>query len=235
MKAIVLAGGYGTRLSKRVSSVPKPMAPISGRPFLEYILDRLIYYEINDITISVGYRSEYIISYFSDFYKKARIRYAVETEPLGTGGAILHAIKNSFDQSLLIINGDTFVDIDYSKFLFWYSQYPDSSAMVLKYMIDVSRYGAVTTQDEKIIGFEEKGKIGSGLINAGVYILNCNVFSQFSLFGKFSLENDLFHKYINSLYLRAFICDDYFIDIGIPDDYDRAQVELPQLFYSNPK
>ncbi|MEI7869162.1 MAG: nucleotidyltransferase family protein [Candidatus Methylumidiphilus sp.] len=229
MKAIVLAGGFGTRLKEHVPNLPKPMAPVAGHPFLEYVIDRLIAGGIEEIILSVGHLSDVIISHFQYSYRNTKITYAIESEPLGTGGAILHALKSQTDQAILVVNGDTLVNIDYSQLLRWYNQESPSVAMVLKEMEDVSRYGSVIVSNDTVNGFQEKGKAGSGLINAGVYLLATNVFKTYGLSGAFSFEKDLLERHCADLSPRAFITNEYFIDIGIPEDYERAQHELLKL------
>jgi len=226
MKAVVLAGGYGTRLKDRVPDKPKPMAPVAGRPFLEYVLDRLVAGDVHDIILSVGYRANEIIGYFGNAYRNAVLSYAIENEPLGTGGAIINALRGHGDDPVLVVNGDTLLDIDYEDLVRWYSESPASVAMVLKKVPDVARYGAVLVSEGRVTGFTEKGMQGPGLINAGVYVLEPAVFESYGLTGRFGLEADLLQKYCGELRPRAFITDGYFIDIGIPVDYDRAQIEL---------
>lgn len=224
MKAVILAGGFGTRLKSIIHDIPKPMAPVTGRPFLEYVLDKLVGCGIEEIILSVGYRAEVIRNHFGDVYRGVPIRYAVETEPLGTGGAIAFACREeSKDEPCLVINGDTFLDIDYQKLFAWYRTSPSSVALVLRKLHDISRYGAVITEGEHITGFAEKGKTGTGTINAGVYIINPSVFQKFGLPEKFSFETDFLQPFCSTLMPRAFIFDGYFIDIGIPEDYDKAK------------
>lgn len=231
MKAIVLAGGFGTRLQERVPDVPKPLAPVAGRPFLEYVLNHLIGSGIHEIILSVGYRADLIMGHFGDTYRNAVVSYSVETEPLGTGGAIAHALRQEGDGPVLVLNGDTFLNVDYRKLIRWYKQTPVQVAMVLKEVSDVARYGSVLTTGERISGFVEKGKAEAGLINAGVYIVQPSVFGTFSLSGKFSFERDLLQRHCNALSPRAFLTDAYFIDIGVPADYDRSQHDF--LSYGN--
>jgi len=231
MKAIILAGGFGTRLRERVPNLPKPMAPVAGRPFLEYLLDRLISSGINEVIISVGYRSKAIINHFGNSYRNIQIDYSIESEPLGTGGAIIHALRknNGKSESVIVLNGDTLLNINFSEFIDLYTISQFQIAIVLKKVTDVSRYGAVLISNDKITGFIEKGKVGAGLINAGVYILNQDIFKHFDLPRKFSFEADLLQKYCAELSPTAFSTESYFIDIGIPSDYERAQLELPKL------
>jgi D-glycero-alpha-D-manno-heptose 1-phosphate guanylyltransferase len=229
MKAVVLAGGLGTRLQERVPDLPKPMAPVAGRPFLEYVIDRLVNGGVREIILSVGYLADVIVAHFGHCYRNAALRYAVEDEPLGTGGAIAHALRGESDDSVLVLNGDTLLKIDYCELLRWYKASPAQVAMVLRNVPDTARYGAVMLDGEWISGFTEKGRNGPGLINAGIYIVQSNIFKTYGLKGKFGFEADLLQRHYQSLRPRAFVTDAYFIDIGIPEDYDRAQRELPIL------
>jgi len=226
LKAVVLAGGLGTRLRERVVDLPKPMIPVSGRPFLEYVLDRLVEGGVRKVILSVGYRADSIRSHFGTDYRGASLRYAVEAEPLGTGGAIMFALRDEDKYPVLVLNGDTFLALDYRTFVHWYREDPTSVAIVLKKVPDVSRFGSVTIQKGRVTGFVEKGRSGSGLVNAGVYIVCPTVFSEFGVSGKFSFEADFLERYCDSLKPRAYITDAYFIDIGIPEDFERAQREL---------
>ena len=229
MKAIVLAGGLGTRLRERLPDLPKPMAPVAGRPFLEYVLDLLVAGGIREIILSVGYRADNIMAHFGEHYRSAVLRYSIESEPLGTGGAVANALKAEGDDSVLVLNGDTFLNIDYAAFLRWYQQDPTQLAMVLRAVPDVSRYGSVLVTNGRVTNLGEKGRVGPGLINAGVYVVQHGIFEKFGFSGKFSLEADFFQQYLKVFTARAFMTDAYFIDIGIPVDFDRAQHEFPLL------
>ncbi len=228
MKTIILAGGFGTRLREAVGDVPKPMAMVAGRPFLEYLLDRLISCGINDIVLSVGYKADLIIQHFSNLYGNPKITFAVEEEPLGTGGAIARVLSGE-KQAALVLNGDTFVDLDYAQLINWHRQRRTAVTMVLKRVREISRYGSVIVSNEQVAGFIEKGKSGPGLINAGVYILQPDIFETFGMTGRFSLETDLLQRHCDALSPRAYLTDAYFIDIGLPEDYERAQSELPTI------
>lgn len=232
MKAVVLAGGLGTRLRERVPELPKPMAPVAGRPFLAYVLDLLMRDGFDDIVLAVGYRWEAIRAHFGASYGGAAIRYAVEAEPLGTGGAIAHAFATAGiagSEAALVLNGDTFLDLDFAALRAWYAQAPVACAMVLRQVDDTARYGRVAVAGGTVAGFAEKGRSGPGLINAGVYVLQADVFARFGLSGRFGLEADLLQRHCADLAPRAFVTDAYFIDIGVPQDFDRAQTELPAL------
>lgn len=229
MKAILLAGGMGTRLKSVVSSIPKPMAPIRGVPFLEILLKNLISQGINEITLSVGYRHEVITNYFGDSFHGLSINYAVEDEPLGTGGALRKAMQGKEGREpYFVFNADTFIEVDLSELHKHYMASGMDVGMVLKHMNDVSRYGRVTLDSEKkkIIKFEEKSGCKAGFVNMGIYILRPDIFEIFELPNSFSLEQDLFIKELQNISFFPWITEGYFIDIGVPEDYQRAQSEL---------
>ncbi len=226
MKTVILAGGLGTRLRERAGDLPKPMASVAGRPFLEHLLDRLVAAGLHDLILSVGYRAERIVEHFGEAYRGARVRYAIESEPLGTGGALAHALLNEGGDPALALNGDTLFALDYQAFLAWYRAAPAPMALALKKVANAQRYGTVAVSGDRVTGFMEKGRAGPGLINAGVYIVQPAVFERFGLAGAFSLERDLLERQCAALSPRAFQSDAYFIDIGVPEDYERAQKEL---------
>lgn len=229
MKAVVLAGGLGTRLRETVPNLPKPMAPVAGRPFLEYLLDHLIAGGINEMILSVGYRAESIEAHFGHRYRGATLRYAIEDEPLGTGGAIVHALRGEGPDPVLVLNGDTFLNIDVGALIRWYQSAPSQVAMVLRETPDVSRYGAVMLTGDSVTGFAEKGKTGPGLINAGLYVVMPEVLAAPGLPETFSFEADILQRHCDTLRPRAYVTDAYFIDIGVPEDFSRAQRELPAI------
>jgi D-glycero-alpha-D-manno-heptose 1-phosphate guanylyltransferase len=229
MKAIILAGGLGTRLRERVADLPKPMASIAGRPFLDYLLERLAHAGITAVTLSVGYKWEAIQTFFGTSNRGMALHYAIEDEPLGTGGAIVHALRENENESLLILNGDTFLDIDLTALIDWYETDPTPVAMIVRAVPDISRYGSVTVENGRVTGFQEKGNHGPGYINAGVYFIQPNIFSTFQDGQKFSFETDFLQPECARLAPRAWCSDSYFIDIGVPEDFDRAQTELPPI------
>ena len=229
MKAIILAGGLGTRLRESVPDLPKAMAPIAGRPFLAYLLDQLHRAGFPEVILSVGYRAEAIKSHFGDHYHGMVLDYVEEPAPLGTGGGVAYALKGKTPGVCLVMNGDTYLDIDFGKLIQWYDRDPALAAMVLKRVQDVSRYGAIKVLNGTVHEFIEKGLSGEGLINAGTYILNSEIFEKFVLPEKFSLESDLLQNHLQDLHPRACETDAWFIDIGVPDDYQKAQNLLPAI------
>ena len=236
MEAIVLAGGLGTRLRSAVSNLPKCMAPIGptvisnaptvissevekSRPFLAYILDWLRDQGVEHVILSVGYLREHIINWVSAQSYPFDIDYAVEETPLGTGGGIREALKYCRGKQVFVVNGDTFFPVDLKAFAF------DAPITVaLKPMKDFDRYGAVEVSAGEITGFKEKGYCKEGLINGGVYAFKDLDLSGFA--PKFSFEKEVLEplKYKT----HGVVQDCYFLDIGIPEDYERAQTELPE-------
>ena len=227
-EAIVLAGGFGTRLQGVVKDLPKPMAPVNGRPFLTYILDYLIDYEYQRVVLSVGYLHEKIVDYFGRNYKTLAIDYAVESEPLGTGGGITNALSKCTADNVLVLNGDTLFKADFTAFEQFHADQASLLSIVLRQVPDTSRYGSVSVDDDRrIVQFtEKKDAAGAGLINGGIYLINKLLFQKFTFPSKFSFEKDLMEKYYTQESFYGMPSDGYFIDIGIPEDYARAQQEL---------
>lgn len=219
---IILAGGFGTRLSTVVKDVPKPMAPINGKPFLHYIFKELQHQKIKNVVLSVGHLKEVIQDYFQENYLGISIQYAVEHEPLGTGGGIKHAFSLVEDDAY-VLNGDTFFDIELSKL----KKGNADISIALKPMFNFDRYGTVELNDEnRIISFNEKKHCEHGLINGGVYYFSKSLFEKTVTEHKFSFEKDVLEKHLNDLNIHGTIFDNYFIDIGIPDDYEKAKVDF---------
>jgi len=230
--AIILAGGLGTRLQSVVKDLPKSMADIAGKPFLEYQLNYLESQEINHVIFSVGYKYEPIQSYFGNRFKGIELQYAIEKEPLGTGGAVINAIGLCKEDAVFIVNGDTFYPVPLDNLFYYHCEKKAGISLALKQMENFDRYGVVNINGHNAItGFEEKKFRKSGLINGGIYLADVNVLRALKLPVKFSLEKDLFEKYVDSVSLYGFSFPQYFIDIGIPEDYARAQTEL--LAYAN--
>ncbi len=216
MQAIVLAGGLGTRLKSVVQDLPKPMAPINGKPFLAFVLEHLKKQGITEIILSVSYKYELIQEYFKDEFYGMKIHYNIEKELLGTGGAVKDALK-LVKNEVYVLNGDTFFDIDLKKLVLNGSKI----CIALKQMQNFDRYGTVNVDEQGIVtSFEEKVFKKQGLINGGIYLLKKDIFDEFSLEKKFSFEEFLQENY-KSLKIQTQIFDDYFIDIGIPEDYKK--------------
>lgn len=225
IEAIVLAGGFGTRLRSVVSDVPKPMAPIGDKPFLAYLLKELSQKGVNRVILSVGYKAEIIIKYFGNSYEGMDIEYAVEEEPLGTGGAVQLAMKSCTQDHIYILNGDSYVNIDIEGME---AQWKIDRLQVIVGAVveDASRFGSILVEDGFVIGFAEKGKSGKGMINAGCYLLDPNKFNKIHQNSPFSLEKDFFENEIRNKSIKINVAEGFFIDIGIPEDYKIIQNRL---------
>ena len=222
MEAIILAGGFGTRLKSVVVDLPKPMAPVNGRPFLAILLDALHEKGFTRIILSVGYRSEVIRDYFGASYRGMALAYAVESSPLGTGGAIALALGLVEQEAVFVLNGDTYLEIDsIALHTFW--QQTHLPIIVVRHVPDAGRYGRVGFDHGRITTFHEKGEAVEGFINAGCYILPKTVFDGYELPEVFSFETDYLLRALQHGSIMAYPCDGLFIDIGIPEDYSKAQ------------
>lgn len=232
MEAIVLAGGFGTRLASRLKDVPKPMAAVAGRPFLEILLGHLSRHGCRRVVLSVGYLHEGIERHFGASFAGMELAYAVEPEPLGTGGAIRAALGRIEEPAALVLNGDTFLDAPLGALLAAHASAGASFSMAVTQQPDVSRYGGVVVEREpetgldRVAGFVEKGRHGAGQINAGVYAIQRALEWPERLGASFSFERDFLMVELERLKPLAFAVNGFFLDIGVPEDLDRAQVEL---------
>jgi D-glycero-alpha-D-manno-heptose 1-phosphate guanylyltransferase len=227
-EAIVLAGGFGTRLQSVVKDVPKPMASVAGKPFLHYVVQQLIAQGINRIIFSVGYLSESIIDYFEENKYEAEILFQIEKDQLGTGGAIKFSLEKSETENVLVLNGDTFFDIDFQLLFKFHQEKNAKATLALRAVDNVSRYGRVVIDEtDTVDSFNEKSKedAGKGLINGGTYIINKDFYSQIKA-TKFSIEKDFFEKFVSDSIFFGQKFDGYFIDIGIPEDYALANEDF---------
>jgi D-glycero-alpha-D-manno-heptose 1-phosphate guanylyltransferase len=225
-EAVVLAGGLGTRLKDVVEELPKSMAPVNNKPFLAYILDKLSSSGFTTIILATGYKTEVIERYFGDEWKGAKLIYSIEKEPLGTGGAILHALPHITSENCFVFNGDTLFTIDFGEMQKEFLDKNPVMTIALKRMSDFDRYGSVTMEGDRIVSFNEKRFIHEGLINGGIYILDRKWFEQNAPGDKFSFEKDIMEINTRRCLITGYISDAYFIDIGIPDDYYRALSDL---------
>jgi len=223
MEAIVLAGGLGTRLRGVVHNVPKPMAPVQGRPFLALVLDQLVAAGFKAAIFAAGYRHEAIRSYFGDVYRGLALRYSVEREPLGTGGAIRLACDQAQARDVFVLNGDTYLELDFRAMLESHSHAGAMFTMAICRVPEIARYGALELRDDRVQRFLEKGRSGPGWINGGTYVLGPDLRARLRPQGAFSFEHDLLEPEVESIRPLAFRSFGLFIDIGIPEDYARAQ------------
>lgn len=226
-EAIILAGGLGTRLAAAVPGLPKAMAPIAGRPFIDLLLDSLADAGCSLVTIAVSYRREAIIQHVGNHHRDMLVAYSVEDKPLGTGGAMRQALTTIRNSDCVVLNGDTWLELDYAALL---RQKRASSAVIsiaAREVGDVSRYGALEIVDGRVVALHEKCRTGRGFVNAGVYAIDQPLFSNLPIAERqFSFESDFLIPNLPFLRPVAFPVDGEFIDIGVPSDLIRAQAIL---------
>ncbi|MFP5041993.1 nucleotidyltransferase family protein [Parasediminibacterium sp. JCM 36343] len=229
-EAIILAGGLGTRLRSAVPDLPKCMAPVNGRPFIGYVIDYFLQKGVSKFILSLGYKSEAVIEYIKKDYPVLQVQYAIEDEPLGTGGAIKLACTKATEKDVFVTNGDTFFAVDLKKLLEQHTHTAAACTLSLKPMHNFDRYGVVElNENQSIASFKEKQHYDKGLINGGLYVLKVAAFLSEAMPQKFSFEK----SYMEALYLErkmfGQVQDAYFIDIGIPQDYLQAQEDFKKI------
>jgi len=226
-EAIVLAGGLGTRLREAVPDLPKTLAPVAGRPFLGHVIDALRMQGIQRIIFALGYKSELILDYLKTEYRTLDYDYVVEDEPLGTGGAIRFALTIADSANVLVVNGDTLFRVNAKELALLHDNMDADCTLALKPMKEFERYGVVRIDGEgRITAFEEKKWYSEGLINGGVYLVRRERFLSLPFPQKFSFEKDYLEARFKDLPFYGSVQEGYFIDIGIPGDFSRAQDEL---------
>lgn len=223
------------------------MAPVNGKPFLHYLFVYLKHYNIQKVILSVGYLAEKVEAEFGKNYLGIEVDYAYEKEALGTGGGIRLAMEKCSGAHVMVLNGDTFFDVKLDDFFEMHLGGSSDATLALRRVDDASRYGTIELDGKRIAAFKEKSLPaaavasgakagedvkGSALINGGVYLLRRKTYLGNTEPGKaFSIEHDFFAKLADKLWLQAFPCEGYFIDIGIPEDYARAQIEFERFPY----
>lgn len=223
MEAIVLAGGFGTRLAHVVSDVPKPMAPVCGKPFLQYILDDLANKGVERVVLAVGYKRECIEEHFGPTYAGIELVYSPEDKPLFTGGAIRRAMGCIRGKRAFIVNGDTYFDVALDAMECAHRQSDAVLTIAVKPMRCFDRYGTVITDEtRRVTAFLEKQPCETGEINGGIYLLEKAEMTAMEQ-EAFSFETAYMEAHVEDRPMFAFRSDGYFIDIGVPEDYARAQ------------
>ena len=227
--AIILAGGMGTRLRSVVPDLPKPMAPIDGRPFLEHQMDYWIRQGVDRFVVSVGYKKEVIMNHFGMTYRTTPLTYAIEDEPLGTGGGLMLAAQG-LTEPFLVLNGDTFFEVDLAKLLKFHADHSADWTFSLFRTSEVGRYMGIEVKSNGEIESIKSGTRGKGrLANGGVYLVTPSVLGsgEFSPGSKLSLEEDLLSTLeAKGCKLCGIEFSGTFIDIGVPEDYFRAATVL---------
>ena len=234
MQAILLCGGMGTRLRSVVSDRPKPMADICGKPFLQYLLEMLRDKGITEVIFALGYMGEMIEDYFQDGSAFGlKIAYSYEEEPLGTGGAIRNALPKILEEEVLVLNADTYFPMDYQGLLCFHQENDGDFSLATRAVPDISRYGAVRRDAAgRILAWNEKLEDGgqplAGEINGGIYVMKKSLIAEIPE-GKQSLEQDCVPKWLSEgKRIFGLPFDGYFMDIGIPKDYQQFITDVEQ-------
>nr|WP_314832910.1 nucleotidyltransferase family protein [uncultured Oribacterium sp.] len=234
MQAILLCGGMGTRLRSVVSDRPKPMADICGKPFLQYLLEMLRDKGITEVIFALGYMGEMIEEYFQDGSAFGlKIAYSYEEEPLGTGGAIRNALPKILEEEVLVLNADTYFPMDYQGLYHFHQENDGDFSLATRAVPDISRYGAVRRDAAgRILAWNEKLEDGgqplAGEINGGIYVMKKSLIAEIPE-GKQSLEQDCIPKWLSGgKRIFGLPFDGYFMDIGIPKDYQQFITDVEQ-------
>lgn len=226
-ECIVLAGGLGTRLRSVVADKPKCMAPIGDRPFLYYLLQYLAEQGITHVVLSLGYRSEQVIDWCQQTQLPLEISYVIESEPLGTGGGIILASSEIRGNEFFVANGDTFFHVPLADYHRFHKEKQSALSLALKPMQQFERYGSVELDENaRITAFLEKKFCEQGLINGGIYLTSKEYLQGLQLPQQFSFEKEVLEQQVKNKQVYGFIADQYFIDIGIPEDYAQAQSDF---------
>lgn len=226
-EAIILAGGLGTRLREAVPDLPKCMAPVNGRPFIAYVIRHLSQQGITHFIFSLGYKSKTFLGFLSTTLPAGTYDVVIEDTPLGTGGAIQYAAQKATQDDFVVVNGDSIFQTDIQELAAFHFAQHSCCTLALKAMQNVSRYGVVElTENGNISHFREKQFFEKGLINGGVYLINKTCLLGKGLPDKYSFETDFLQRFYTEGNIYGLEQAGYFIDIGIPEDYQRAQTEL---------
>jgi D-glycero-alpha-D-manno-heptose 1-phosphate guanylyltransferase len=222
-EVIILVGGLGTRLREAVPDLPKPLAPVAGRPFLAHLLDRFARAGLRRAILASGYRAEMIEDAIGMEWQGMQIVHSLETERLGTGGALRHAARLLTGHGAHVVNGDTWLAYDPIALERTTGERNAAIGMALAHVDDLARYGAVVVDEGRVQRFTEKGGTGAGWINAGAYFFTAAALAALPDRQAFSLEEDVLVPMAAAGRVAAFQDTGTFVDIGVPEDYRRAQ------------
>jgi D-glycero-alpha-D-manno-heptose 1-phosphate guanylyltransferase len=218
-EAIILAGGLGTRIRETIGEIPKPMAPVNGKPFLHYLFKHLRKNNIQTVILSVGYKWEMIHKEFGNEYLGIKIKYAIEEKQLGTGGGIKQALELVEGDKVYILNGDTYFNIDLQTLGEYHLTNSANLTLAAKPMKNFDRYGTIEIQEDgTVLAFNEKEPKDRGIINGGIYCMNTDALEDVKS-DSFSLETAFLEPRAGTGEIKVKIFEDYFKDIGTPEDY----------------
>jgi NDP-sugar pyrophosphorylase family protein len=234
--ALVLAGGLGTRLRSTVADCPKVLAPVGGRPFLTHLLDQLADAGFREAILLTGYQADRVRDTFGESYGSMRLLYSVEPSPLGTGGAVRHALPDVSGSTILLLNGDSYCDVDWEAFLRFHHRRAADLSLVVTRVTDTSRYGAVQLAgNERVLGWAEKSAwAGEGWINAGIYLMARALVEEIPRDGPVSLERQMFPSWLTNHNCFAYRSGGRFLDIGTPESYRAAEAFFAPMCVERP-
>ena len=221
-EALILAGGRGTRLASVLPDTPKPIAPVKGRPFLSYIVDHLVLQGVERIIISTGYKADQVKETMKLAHPRLELFFSEEREPLGTGGGIVHALPFIEQDNFIVLNGDTHFQFSIADLCSLHLEKRADLTIALKQVENAGRFGSVESIRNIVTGFNEKGRMGSGLINAGTYIVKRESLSSGGFPSSFSFESFLMPLWILTHRVACLPIEAPFLDLGVPEDYIRA-------------
>jgi D-glycero-alpha-D-manno-heptose 1-phosphate guanylyltransferase len=226
LKAIVLCGGLGTRLGDLTRDLPKPLLEVAGNPFLTYVLDQLVITPVEEIILAVGFQWQKIQIKIGNQWRGVKVSYSIEEQALGTGGAIKRALAQFELTEAIVVNGDTLLKMNAALLVNFAQKMHADICIALKMIPDTGRFGTVeVNRSGQIIAFKEKGGSSRGLINSGVYFVKASAFRHITDIA-FSFENDILTKNLSCLAIYGVSTHAYFIDMGVPEDFSRAQNDL---------
>lgn len=224
INVVILAGGLGTRIQPAVMGKPKVLAEVRKHPFLEYLLYQLDKASFKKVILCTGYLGSQIEKTFGKRYKGLRLYYSQEKTPLGTAGCLRKALPLLNSETILVMNGDSFCEVNFKKFWQFHLGKKSKASLVFSRVSDTSRFGKVELgSDDSIIGFQEKkAGSGAGFINAGIYLINKALIEKIPASKKISIEKEVFPQWINKGFY-GYTGDNNFIDIGTPKSYAEAE------------
>lgn len=249
MQAIILAGGFGTRLRSVVADVPKPLAPVAGRPFLHWLLDYMQGEGVREAVLCVHHQQEKIRAQLGERFGDIALRYSVEEKPLGTGGAIRRALSLlKPEKPVFALNGDSLVAVNYAAMMSDHLSSGRLLTIATRRVDNCDRYSELTIADNTISHYALVGGEAPGHISTGLYVVSPQLFdavympsvrppgfaglAESGAGEGFSFERDFLALHCEHVLPHAYNAVDYFIDIGVPSDFARAQAEVPGLFES---
>lgn len=223
-EVVLLVGGLGTRLRPVVADVPKPLAPVAGRPFLHWLLEGFARQGLRRAVLAVGYRAEVVRAALGARFAGLELAYAEEGSPRGTGGAVWAALPLCTETRVFVANGDSWIGVSLDRLAV--AAPAADLVLTVRPVEDRARYGSVLVEGDRVVGMAEKGRAGPGLVNAGLYLVRRDLPQRRPMPEAFSLEHEVLARPAG-LDIRAVATDAAFLDIGTPEDYAAAQTLIP--------